>query len=93
MSNEHASVYVERSPVGKLDKISCALILFQGQDDKVVPPELSRELASALEKKGIQSKYVEYEGEGHGFRRLDTKIDSLMQEASFFFQYLDQVNE
>ena len=93
MGNEHASVYVERSPVGKIDKISCALILFQGQDDKVVPPELSRELASALEKKGIQSKYVEYEGEGHGFRRLETKIDSLMQEASFFYQYLNQINE
>ena len=89
MGDEPVSVYIQRSPVGKLDKISCALILFQGKDDKVVPPELSRELAVALEKKGIQSKYVEYEGEGHGFRRLDTKIDSLLQEANFFFQYLD----
>ena len=93
MGDEQASVYVERSPVGKIDKISCALILFQGQDDKVVPPELSRELAAALKKKGIQSKYVEYEGEGHGFRRLNTKIDSLLQEASFFYQYLNQINE
>ena len=32
---EHESIYKERSPVNYVDQLSCALALFQGDEDKV----------------------------------------------------------
>lgn len=79
-----ASRFVQRSPVFQMERLACPLILFQGLDDKVVPPQLSREVAECLGNKGIPYEYVEYENEGHGFRRLATRIDSLEKETEFF---------
>jgi dipeptidyl aminopeptidase/acylaminoacyl peptidase len=60
------------------------MIVFQGLEDKVVPPELSRELVKSLQSRGIYHQYIEYPGEGHGFRNLETRIDALEKEAAFF---------
>jgi dipeptidyl aminopeptidase/acylaminoacyl peptidase len=35
---ERRDLYLERSPIHHTDKLSCALILFQGLEDKIVPP-------------------------------------------------------
>ncbi len=60
------------------------MIIFQGSDDKIVPPENSREMAEILKKKGIEHEYYEYPGEGHGFRRAETLIAALTAELQFF---------
>lgn len=79
-----ASRFVQRSPIFQLDRLSSPLILFQGLQDKVVPAAVSREVAELLSKKGIPHEYIEYEHEGHGFRRLSTRVDSLTRETAFF---------
>jgi dipeptidyl aminopeptidase/acylaminoacyl peptidase len=84
------SRFVTRSPVFQIDNISSPLILFQGCDDKVVPPELSREVVNLLEKKGVKHSYTEYPGEGHGFRNIQTRIDSLEKETTFFSEVIKQ---
>jgi dipeptidyl aminopeptidase/acylaminoacyl peptidase len=81
---EGEAVFKERSPINHLDKLKSPMILFQGAEDKVVMPEVSREIASILKEKGIVHDYVEYEGEAHGFRRKDSNIDALNREAAFF---------
>ena len=78
------SRFVLRSPIFQMERLESPLILFQGLDDKVVPPAVSREVAELLEKKGIQHEYIEYPNEGHGFRRLPTRVDSLKRETAFF---------
>lgn len=78
------SVYARRSPIHALDRLRCPMIVFQGLEDKVVPPELSRELVARLADRGIPHEYVEYEGEGHGFRRAETRIDALRRESRFY---------
>ncbi len=45
-------LYFNRSPIHFTDRLSCPLILFQGLDDKVVPPNQSEMMAEALRKKG-----------------------------------------
>lgn len=64
------------------------MIIFQGSDDKVVPPENSREMAEILKSKGIPYEYYEYPGEDHGFRKKENLVDSLEKEALFFKKIL-----
>ncbi|MGA9531825.1 MAG: S9 family peptidase [Anaerolineales bacterium] len=78
------SIYDARSPILHTDQLSCPLILLQGAEDKVVPPEQSRIMAAALEEKGIPYAYLEFEGEQHGFRRAQTVIRSLLAEWYFY---------
>ena len=84
LARNPASRFVERSPVFHLDRLNSPLILFQGLQDKVVPPAISREVAECLDKKGIPYQYIEYENEGHGFRQLPNRVDSLERETAFF---------
>jgi len=85
---EGEQIYKERSPINHLDNLKSPMILFQGKDDKVVVPEVSREVAEILEEKGILSEYIEYEGETHGFRKKNNNIDALTREADFFHKVL-----
>ena len=65
-------VYVERSPIHHTDRLDRPMILFQGLEDKVVPPEQAEMMAEALRSKGIPFAYVAFEGEQHGFRAAAT---------------------
>lgn len=46
-----------------IDQISCPIIFFQGDEDKVVPPNQSELMHASLKKKGIPTKYHLYEKE------------------------------
>ena len=84
------SRFTQRSPIFQLERLNSPLILFQGLEDKVVPPEVSREVVECLAKRGILHEYIEYPNEGHGFRRLHNRVDSLERETAFFSQIIRQ---
>ena len=77
-------LYIARSPIHFTDRLSCPLILFQGLDDKVVPPNQSAMMADAVRKKGLPVAYVTFEGEQHGFRKAETIIRALEAELYFY---------
>lgn len=81
---EGLDVFRERSPIYALDKISCPMIFFQGEDDKVVPPNQAEAMVEALRAKGVPVSYFLFPGEGHGFRRADTIRHVLEAQLSFF---------
>ena len=83
---ERERVYAERSPALHASRIDCPVIFFQGLDDKVVPPEQSRKMVAALEARAIPVEYLEFEGEGHGFRRKENIERALEAEAAFYAQ-------
>ncbi len=76
-------VYPERSPIGKADAIRTPLLLLHGDADPVVNVEQSRRLVCAIEATGGSVHYVEYPGEGHGWKRGETMIDELRQIDEF----------
>jgi dipeptidyl aminopeptidase/acylaminoacyl peptidase len=76
--------YKERSPIRHVDRLSCALILLQGLDDKVVPPNQSEMMAAAVRKKGLPVAYVTFEGEQHGFRKAENIVRALESELYFY---------
>ena len=77
-------IYKARSPIHFTDRLSCPIILFQGLEDKVVPPNQSEMMADAARKKGLKVKYVTFEGEQHGFRKAENMIRSLEEELAFY---------
>jgi dipeptidyl aminopeptidase/acylaminoacyl peptidase len=85
------AVYEERSPIHHVDGFDRPLIVFQGLDDKVVPPNQSEMIVAALRAKGVECEYHAYEGEGHGFRKAENISDSLRSELEFFQRTLGLV--
>ncbi|KAG2394639.1 uncharacterized protein HKW66_Vig0079860 [Vigna angularis] len=82
----------ERSPINHVDKFSCPIILFQGLEDKVVPPEQARKIYQALKEKGVPVALVEYEGEQHGFRKAENIMFTLEQQMVFFARLVGHFN-
>jgi dipeptidyl aminopeptidase/acylaminoacyl peptidase len=83
---ERADLYRERSPLTHADRISAPLLILQGLDDKVVPPEQAEAIIDALRLRGIPYAYLAFEGEGHGFRRADSRQRMYEAELSFLGQ-------
>ncbi|MQA29463.1 MAG: prolyl oligopeptidase family serine peptidase, partial [Luteitalea sp.] len=77
-------IYRARSPIHGVHRIRCPLILFQGLEDRVVPPNQSQMIADALKSRGIPVALVTFEGEQHGFRKLESIVGCLEAELYFY---------
>lgn len=82
------TVYAERAPVGHVNPNTCPVLLLQGLDDPVVPPQQSESIAADLTAHGIRHAYIAFEGESHGFRKADSMVVSLESELSFYGQIM-----
>ncbi len=78
------ATYIKRSPIHFADKISAPLILLQGLDDPVVPPDQSERMFIAVRNKEIPTAYVTFEGEQHGFRQAKNIKRALEAELYFY---------
>ena len=76
----------ERSPITLVERMTAPLVLFQGLDDKVVPPEQSRLIHAKLRERGILTELYEFAGEGHGFRQADTVVKVAQAELAFLIK-------
>ena len=76
-------LYRSRSPVNRGASIRDPLAVFQGADDKVVPPDQAERIVEALKQAGIPHHYRVFDGEGHGWRRSET-IQAYYQDLDAF---------
>jgi dipeptidyl aminopeptidase/acylaminoacyl peptidase len=88
--------YLARSPIHHLQDLTTPLILFQGDEDKVVPPAQSRMMYEAARAKGIPVAYLLFTGEQHGFRKAVNIKRSYEAELYFYskvfqFDLVDQI--
>ena len=81
---ERKDLYDQRSPIYFTDRLSCPLILFQGLEDKVVPPNQAEKMFDAVKTKGLPVAYVAFEGEQHGFRRPEN-IKRVLDNELYFY--------
>jgi len=81
---ERADLYHDRSPIHFADQITCPVILFQGLEDRVVPPSQAEVMVQALRARGIPVAYLPFEGEGHGFRQAANIRRTLEAELYFY---------
>ena len=93
---EDRHLYLERSPINHLDQLSAPILLLQGTEDMVVPPEQAEMLAAAARRRGLPVALIMFEGEGHGFRKAET-IKAAIEAQIYFlgrifgFEPADQV--
>lgn len=81
---EAREVYRARSPIHHADRIRTPLLLLQGLDDRVVPPEQAELMAAALDERGVTHALVTFPGESHGFRRAESIERALLAELQFY---------
>ena len=78
------ALYRARSPIHFTERLAAAMILFQGADDKAVPPNQAEAMFDAVRAKGLPVAYLLFEKEGHGFRRAENIKRALEAELYFF---------
>lgn len=81
---EEEQVYKDRAPIESVDKLNCPVLLLQGDEDKIVPPNQAVLMHEALKAKNVPTALKIYEGEQHGFRKADNIVDALNSELFFF---------
>jgi len=83
---EAEATYNERSPINFTERLDCPMILLQGGEDRVVPPNQAELMVDALNQRSLPYAYVLFPSEGHGFREADNIVRALESELSFFAQ-------
>jgi dipeptidyl aminopeptidase/acylaminoacyl peptidase len=81
---ERRDLYVERSPIHFTDRLACPMILFQGLEDKVVPPNQAEKMVEAVRAKRLPVAYLTFEGEQHGFRKAEN-IKRVLEAELYFY--------
>ena len=77
-------LYLARSPVHHTDRLASPMILFQGAEDKAVPPAQAKAMFEAVKAKGLPVAYLLFDGEQHGFRQAAT-IRRVLEAELYFY--------
>ena len=81
---ERRDLYLARSPIHHIERLSRPVIFFQGDEDRVVPPNQAERMVEALKRKGVPVEYHLFHGEGHGFRKAENIRRALEAELAFY---------
>ncbi|MEA2990874.1 MAG: hypothetical protein QOG83_3585, partial [Alphaproteobacteria bacterium] len=76
--------YRMRSPLYHAERLSKPVIFFQGDEDKIVPPNQAEAMVEALRRKGNPVGYFLFSGEQHGFRKAANIQRCLDGELAFY---------
>jgi dipeptidyl aminopeptidase/acylaminoacyl peptidase len=80
--------YQAWSPLFHADRLRDPVAIFQGSEDKVVPPDQAESIVKVLQRNGVPHIYRLYEGEGHGWRRTETIVAYYDDVERFLKQYV-----
>jgi dipeptidyl aminopeptidase/acylaminoacyl peptidase len=81
---QSAALYSERSPMEFAARLAdVPVLVMHGDSDPVVPVEQSRAFVDRCRAAGGTVEFVEYEGEGHGFRKPENQLDEYARMQSF----------
>ncbi|MCO7194889.1 prolyl oligopeptidase family serine peptidase [Pseudonocardia sp. McavD-2-B] len=78
------AVYAERSPLTHVERFATPLIVLQGDEDAIVPPNQSEMIVDALRSRGVPVAYLLFAGEQHGFRAAANIRRALDAELAFY---------
>jgi dipeptidyl aminopeptidase/acylaminoacyl peptidase len=83
-----AQLIAERSPLAHAKHIRAPLLILQGANDPRVPKSEALQIVAALKANDAPSQYQEYANEGHGFSRIENRIDAMRRQVDWLTKYL-----
>lgn len=85
---EQPEGYRKSSPLTYLDQVKAPLLVLHGENDIRVPLPEAKQVVKALQDRGAIVDSRIYAAEGHGFRRMENRIDALERIVAWFDRYL-----
>lgn len=85
---EDAARYRDRSPIFFIDRVRAPVQLIAGRTDPRCPVAETEQVYDALRARGVPVEMVIYEDEGHGFSKVENRIDAYRRRAAFFARHL-----
>lgn len=86
---DNPELYMKKSPLFRMDKVTTPTIIFFGTEDKQVPTEQGWQHYRALQHYGkTDVKFLLFPGEAHGLRRLAFQQRKLEEELRWFDRHL-----
>lgn len=85
---ERPDLYLENSPIFRVDKVTTPYLTIHNDDDDAVPWYQGIEFFTALRRLGKEAYWFNYNGEKHGLRDRDNTKHYTVHMAEFFDHYL-----
>jgi dipeptidyl aminopeptidase/acylaminoacyl peptidase len=90
---EDPQLYIDKSPLFKMDRVKTPTLIFFGTMDRQVPTEQGWTHYRALYSIGkAPVKFILFPGEAHGPRKLTHQLRKVNEEDAWFDQYLFKIN-
>ncbi len=80
----------DRSPIFFVDRVKAPLMLLAGENDPRCPVEETLQVVEKLKERKIEVEYKVYEGEGHGFSKVENYVDSIKRTVEFISRCKDE---
>lgn len=85
---ERQEILKERSPITHASKITTPMLIINGSDDPIVPPNQAYSLAEKIKEAGTEVEVKVYDGEGHIFSKGSTLSDIEKRRYEWFERFL-----
>lgn len=90
---ENPELYYDRSPINFVEQIACPVLILQGDRDARCRVEEVVAMGERMKAAGTVYELVIYEHEGHGFAKLENRLDSYRRLSDFFDRHLAKTGE
>lgn len=85
---QDAALLKSAAPVERAAEIKIPVLLAYGSEDVRVPLEHGSKMRAALRAAGREPEYVVYSGEGHGFLKLENRVDFYTRMEKFLARHI-----
>jgi dipeptidyl aminopeptidase/acylaminoacyl peptidase len=76
------------SPINNVDRIAAPLFVLHGENDPRVPVGEAEQIVEEVRERGVPVRKLVFEDEGHGFSKLDNRIEAYTAVAEFLDEHV-----
>jgi Dipeptidyl aminopeptidases/acylaminoacyl-peptidases len=76
------------SPINRIDAIDAPLFVLHGENDPRVPVGEAEQIVEAVGEQGVPVQKLIFDDEGHGFSKLENKVEAYRGIANFLDEYV-----
>jgi dipeptidyl aminopeptidase/acylaminoacyl peptidase len=83
-----AALLRDLSPIHRIDRLRAPLLVVHGNEDTNVPVEEAEQVVAALAARGIEHRYLLFEGEGHELLATENRVTFVRATVGWVGQHL-----